>query len=261
MSRSQAHWSDRTAARPRRRRGSMADRVYDALKEDIFEFRLIPGDKFSETDVANRLGASRTPVREALYRLQREGYVEVLFRSGWLVKPFDFEQVEELYDLRITLERAAMHKICRLPEPPAILAQLNAIWHPDHPSERAVGSTVRALDESFHCGLVAAAGNREMTAIHREITERLRVIRRLDFTRPDRIDATYREHGEILKALADNNPGEAAEKLTAHIRNSQSAVREITMERIREAAGQTPGLPGTHQVIEDAETRDVGSRS
>ncbi|BES70001.1 GntR family transcriptional regulator [Marinobacter nanhaiticus D15-8W] len=223
-------------ARNPRRKASVADTVYEALKDDIFEFRLIPGDKFSEGDVAARLAASRTPVREALYRLQREGYVEVLFRSGWQVKPFDFQQVEELYDLRVTLERAAMHKICRLASPPPVLRQLNALWRPDHPSERAIGSTARALDESFHCELVAAAGNREMARIHREITERLRIIRRLDFTRADRVDATYEEHAEILDALANNNPAEAAAKLTAHIRSSQMAVSEITMEKIREAA-------------------------
>lgn len=226
---------DKPARNPRRK-ASVADKVYEALKDDIFEFRLIPGDKFSEGDVAARLSASRTPVREALYRLQREGYVEVLFRSGWQVKPFDFQQVEELYDLRITLERAAMHKICRLDSPPSVLRQLNAIWRPDHPSERAIGSTARALDESFHCDLVAAAGNREMTRIHQEITERLRIIRRLDFTRADRVDATYNEHAAILDALAHNNPAEAAAKLTAHIRGSQLAVSEITMEKIREAA-------------------------
>ncbi len=219
-----------------KRKASMADRVYEALKDDIFEFRLIPGDKFSEGDVGARLDASRTPVREALYRLQREGYVDVLFRSGWQVKPFDFQQVEELYDLRITLERAAMHKICAMPEEPQTLRTLIAIWNPDHPSERAVGSTVRALDESFHCDLVAAAGNREMTRIHREITDRLRIIRRLDFTRDDRVDATYVEHAQILEALRTGHAAEAADRLTMHIRTSQKAVREITMERIKEAA-------------------------
>jgi len=219
-----------------KRKVSVANRVYEALKEDIFEFRLIPGDKFSEGDVGARLNASRTPVREALYRLQREGYVDVLFRSGWQVKPFDFQQVEELYDLRITLERAAMHKICALPEEPQTLRTLIAIWNPDHPSERAVGSTVRALDESFHCDLVAAAGNREMTRIHREITDRLRIIRRLDFTRDDRVDATYLEHAQILDALRSGHASDAADQLTRHIRSSQQAVREITMERIKEAA-------------------------
>jgi DNA-binding GntR family transcriptional regulator len=219
-----------------RRKESVADRVYEALKEDIFEFRLIPGDRFSEGDVGTRLNASRTPVREALYRLQREGHVEVLFRSGWQVKPFDFQQVEELYDLRITLERAAVHKICGLDEEPAALRTLTALWNPDHPSERAVGSTVRMLDESFHCDLVAAAGNREMTRIHREITDRLRVVRRLDFSRDERVDATYVEHAAILEALRNGQASEAADRLTRHIRASQKAVRAITMERIREAA-------------------------
>jgi DNA-binding GntR family transcriptional regulator len=233
-----------------KRKQSMADRVYEALKDDIFEFRLIPGDKFSEGDVGARLNASRTPVREALYRLQREGYVDVLFRSGWQVTPFDSEQVEELYDLRITLERAAMHKICQLPEIPRAVRALTAIWNPDHPSERAVGSTVRALDESFHRDLVAAAGNREMARIHQEITDRLRIIRRLDFTRDDRINATYREHADILEAIRAGHAVDAADRLTRHIRVSQKAVREITMEKIREAAeaqqaasGNTPENP------------------
>jgi DNA-binding GntR family transcriptional regulator len=150
--------------------------------------------------------------------------------------------VEELYDLRITLERAAMHKICQLPDIPQTVKTLTAIWNPDHPSERAVGSTVRALDESFHCDLVAAAGNREMTRIHREITDRLRIIRRLDFTREERVNATYREHAEILEAIRSGQATAAADRLTNHIRISQEAVREITMERIREAAASITDL-------------------
>ncbi|MBW4934211.1 GntR family transcriptional regulator [Marinobacter sp. F4206] len=223
---------------PSRRKASMSDQVYDSLKTDIFEFRLLPGDKFSEGDIATRLRASRTPVREALYRLQREGYVEVMFRSGWQVKPLDSELIEELYDLRITLEKAAIDKLCAQAEQPQVLRALTAIWNPDHPSERAVGSTLRALDESFHCDLVAAAGNREMTRIHQEITDRLRIIRRLDFTREDRMNDTYAEHAAILEALRNDRPQAAKERLSQHIRSSQRAVREITMERIREAAAE-----------------------
>src|SRR5690554_3840628 len=107
-----------------KRKTSMAHRLYEALKYDIFEFRLIPGDKFSEGDVGARLNASRTPVREAVYPLHREGYVEVVFRSGWQEKPFESQLVEELYDLRITPERAATHKICVLPEEPQALRTL-----------------------------------------------------------------------------------------------------------------------------------------
>ena len=86
---------------------SRADEVYAQLKRDVAEFNLVPGDRFTENELSERLGVSRTPVRQALFRLQQEGYVEVLFRSGWRVLPFDFEQFEQLYDLRMVLETTA----------------------------------------------------------------------------------------------------------------------------------------------------------
>ena len=95
--------------RGRERPENLAERIYGQLKDDIFEFRLLPGDRFSEGEVAERMAASRTPVRQALYRLEREGYLEVYFRSGWQVKPFDFAHFEELYDVRIVLELSLIH--------------------------------------------------------------------------------------------------------------------------------------------------------
>jgi len=89
-----------------------ADEVYAQLKRDVAEFRLVPGDRFTENEISERLGVSRTPVRQALFRMQQEGYVEVLFRSGWRVLPFDFDQFEQLYDLRMVLETTAAHRLC-----------------------------------------------------------------------------------------------------------------------------------------------------
>ena len=91
---------------------SRADEVYEQLKRDVGEFKLVPGDRFTENEISERLGVSRTPVRQALFRMQQEGYVEVLFRSGWRVLPFDFEQFEQLYDLRMVLETTAAHRLC-----------------------------------------------------------------------------------------------------------------------------------------------------
>ena len=91
---------------------SRADHVYAQLKRDVADFKLIPGDRFSENELCDRLGVSRTPVRQALFRLQQEGYVEVLFRSGWQVRPFDFVRFEQLYDLRMVLETTAVHRLC-----------------------------------------------------------------------------------------------------------------------------------------------------
>ena len=91
---------------------SRADEVYEQLKRDVADFNLVPGDRFTENEISERLGVSRTPVRQALFRLQQEGYVEVLFRSGWRVLPFDFDQFEQLYDLRMVLETTAVHRLC-----------------------------------------------------------------------------------------------------------------------------------------------------
>jgi DNA-binding GntR family transcriptional regulator len=91
---------------------SRATDVYTQLERDIAEFRLLPGDRFTEAEISGRLGVSRTPVRQALFKLQQEGYVEVLFRNGWRVLPFDFNQFEDLYDLRMVLETTAAHRLC-----------------------------------------------------------------------------------------------------------------------------------------------------
>ncbi|HMC14082.1 MAG TPA: GntR family transcriptional regulator, partial [Albitalea sp.] len=89
-----------------------AESAYRRIKAAIFDFVLLPGEGFTESDIAERLGMSRTPVREALFRLELEGYVQVAFRSGWSVSPFDFRKLEELYDLRIVLECTAVDRLC-----------------------------------------------------------------------------------------------------------------------------------------------------
>ena len=88
------------------------------------------------------------------------------------------------------------------------------------------------LREQFHCALVAAAGNAEMARVHRDVTERIRIIRRLDFTKQVRIDATYEEHGKIFKAVQRKRGDQAAMLLRAHIETSQAEVRKITLHQV-----------------------------
>ncbi len=213
---------------------SRAELVYAQLKQDVADFKLVPGDRFTENEISERLGVSRTPVREALQRLQQEGYVEVLFRNGWRVLPFDFEQFEQLYDLRMVLETTAVQRICadgdRVDRD--LLAQLAAIWLVPATERSSDIKQVAQWDEDFHCSLVAAAGNAEMTRVHRDVTERIRIIRRLDFTQQARIDATYEEHGKILRAIQRKRADAAALLLRTHIQTSQTEVRKITLHQV-----------------------------
>jgi DNA-binding GntR family transcriptional regulator len=224
-------------AKPKAARGnpaSLADQAYAQLKTSIYDFQLLPGDRFSESEIGDRLQMSRTPVREALFRLQREGYVEVLFRSGWQVRPFDFQQFEQLYDVRIMLEIAAVSKLCGMLDVP-LLDGLKRIWL-IRPEDRLTdGPGISALDERFHEQLVEATGNLEMARIHHDITERIRIIRRLDFTKELRIDATYTEHAKILRAIIERHTAEAVLMLTSHIESSKAEVRKITLHMLYEA--------------------------
>ncbi len=101
--------------------------AYRRIKAAIFDFVLLPGEGFTESDMAERLGMSRTPVREALFRLELEAYVKVAFRSGWSVAPFDFRKLEDLYDLRVVLECSAIDRLCAA-DPMPDLSELKAVW-------------------------------------------------------------------------------------------------------------------------------------
>lgn len=216
---------------------NLADTVYDQLKSELFEFHLLPGDRFTEAEIASRTGASRTPVREALFRLEREGFLRVSSRSGWEVLPLDFKQLAALYEVRMLLEQASVRRMKTLTpqELNATLVPLEAIWQV-HLSARSIDATeVSIWDEAFHCSLVTASKNTEFVRIHQEVTERLRIVRRLDFTQSSRITATYKDHCAILVSLRQREFETVAEQLATHIEASQAQTQQITLLRLQNA--------------------------
>ena len=214
-----------------KRSSKLAAPVYERLKADIFEFRLMPGTRFSENEVARRARVSRTPVREALFRLEREGYLEVHPKSGWSVRALDFEALDHLYDARVVIECAAVQRLCA-GNPRAALAGLEKVWLVAPRNRLSDGARVARLDEEFHTTLVAAAGNPELARIHHTITERIRIVRRLDFTHPERVVYTYLEHGQILRAILARRSARAVALLRAHIESSKAEVRKISLHRL-----------------------------
>ena len=214
--------------------GQRADHAYERIKADIFEFRLLPGDRFSEPEIALRLGVSRTPVREALLRLAREGYVTVAPRSGWQVRPLDFKTFDDLYDVRVILETAAIRKLCEMTPQPALDA-LRTAWLAPRSQWLMDAGTVARLDEAFHATLVAATGNAELARLHSDVSERIRIIRRLDFLKPDRIRVTYQEHAQILRHVLRRQADSASLLLRSHVTASKAEVRKITLHMLYEA--------------------------
>ncbi|WP_034294653.1 GntR family transcriptional regulator [Herbaspirillum sp. RV1423] len=225
------------AAEPVRRPAvRLAEAVYEKLRDDIFAFRLLPGDRFAENDVAERLQVSRTPVREALMRLQSEGLVRGYFRNGWEVVPIDLSRFAALYDLREMIELHAVRRICESPQAgparEALLAQSAAVWRVAPAQRLKDGLAVAVLDEGFHLALVAAAGNPETDAVYRQVTEHIRIMRRLDFAYGDCIADTYNEHVAILDAIAAGDTARAGALTERHIKDSHAVVQQITIDRL-----------------------------
>lgn len=222
-------------------RSNLAEQAYTQLKEMIHDFQLLPGDRFSENEMGTRLGVSRTPVREALFRLRNEGFLDVESKTGWFVKPIEFDKLDQLYDLRVLLELASVARLCARETDPPELEALKAAWLVPAGERLTDMRAVGALDEAFHATLVRAAGNAEVAKVHWDVTERIRIVRRLDFTREDRIDATYVEHGKILRAVLQRKLDQAQLLLKSHIEQSKVEVRKITLGTLHEARQRVRG--------------------
>jgi len=223
-----------------------AQKIYQQLKSDIFDFRLPPGQRFSESDIARRTGVSRTPVREALHKLEKEGYLQVASRSGWNVRPFDFQFFENLYDVRVILELAAVRQLCDR-EAVVDLRELKDAWLVPTARRLRDMKRVAQLDERFHEALVEAAGNPELSRLHRGVTERIRIIRRLDFTQERRIQCTYDEHAQILRHLLARRRNQVEILLRAHIESSKAEVRKITLHMLHQARSSLERAPAARR--------------
>jgi len=213
---------------------TLAEQAYAQIKRLIFDFGLMPGDRFSESELAERVAVSRTPLRQALQRLEREGFLQVFPKLGWQVAPLDFDTFDELYDLRVLIECHAAAYLCEAEQRPQ-LTELATTWLVPTEERLTEVAAVGAADEAFHSLLVQGSANREMLRVHGEITERIRIIRRLDFTKPARIEVTYDEHARILRAITRRRAEEACRLLRAHIEQSKLEVRHITLDMLYRA--------------------------
>ncbi|AEG92518.1 GntR family transcriptional regulator [Ramlibacter tataouinensis] len=196
----------------RRERGSG---VLNTLREMAISYQLKPGEKLSEIELAQRLGVSRTPVREALTRLVNDGFLQPSSR-GFIRRPLDVQETLELYETRVAIEAACLGMaIARatdeeIAEAMAYLEQSQAV-PADTPVERLV-----ELDEGFHLRIADMARNAELRRILLNLNERIRFIRWIDMEKVGR-DSTQREHQAILQALKARDAAASERVLREHI--------------------------------------------
>jgi DNA-binding GntR family transcriptional regulator len=195
-----------------------AEEVHRELRAALLAGAFPYGQRLVEEQLAERFATSRTPVREALRRLEGDGHV-VRDRSGG-VRPNAprVSAMRELYAVRTVLEDLAVRTA-----DPAALDALYEEWL-ELRDERDETPDFVYADEAFHEALAHASGNRATERYLRDINERIRLIRIHDFTTADRIGATVEEHLEILDALRAGRNDAAAALMRVHIERSAEVV-------------------------------------
>ena len=223
---------------------SQAERVYMALRERLLRGDLPVGRRLVEQQLAAEFQTSRTPVREALRRLEGDGHIVRDPGGGVCPSPPSVKSMRELYEVRVAIEELVARRAASAGDRGRIEAidqewrALLAAWQDARSLPR--GPDFVHADEGFHRQLAAASGNDVAEALLGDLNDRIRVLRIYDFTTDDRIGATITEHLEIVACILARDADAAAAFMRAHVQRSALVVRE----RVGAALARMFELPG-----------------
>jgi DNA-binding GntR family transcriptional regulator len=207
---------------------ALVDRVYDEIREAIREGSLKPGERLVERDLAERLGVSRTPVREAFRLLQAHGLASVLDGRGLVVRSLDPSEVAELYFAWESLEGLAARTAAQYATDLEIesIQQVHAQW-----DISGAPRTLGRINNRFHASIHVATHNRFLMRALRSIDDCVTLLGLTTYTIPGRGKEVAAEHGAIVTAIAarDQNAAEAAAR--RHIRRAGQLRMALTAER------------------------------
>jgi DNA-binding GntR family transcriptional regulator len=217
-----------TSRTPQRR--SHADTVYDALKKDILSGALSPGVILREEELARRHHVSRTPVREALSRLEAEGLAARHGGSGLLVSELGTDEIIDLYVLREVLEGLAA-RLCASRRTEIDLARLEAA---NQQAQRAVaaGDVTRAakLNADFHFLIWRIAGNRPLSQAINGVHQSVQRFAQNTLAYPGRLEQSVAEHEQLLEAIRERDDVRAEQLAIDHVRQVRNIRIALSLE-------------------------------
>lgn len=216
-------------------------RIYEALRAELLTTSISPFHRFTEENVAERFGVSRTPVRDALARLEVDGLL--IKRDGALFRYTPtLTEFTELYELRVLLETRGLDRAIEDPtvrHDRSALEVEQALWQERAEARIAPDPGFVMADEGFHMALLGAAGNSELTTALERVNRRIRPVRMHDYLTQDRVDATIGEHLEIFESVLSGRLREARDRLRKHVGQSQSIV-EARAARAMQLSNMAP---------------------
>ena len=204
---------------------SLSQSAYNQIKDAICQGQIAPGDILSESQLASQLSMSRTPVREALRTLAREGFVAIRNGIGASVKPLSSKDMEDLYEVRCLLEMQAIKtSIYRIPDAEinALEQRFQAICDACERGEHPGQGEVSNLDWELHSLLVKHCTNKYIKEIVASNNSNLRRYQSLSVDALGDVHESARQHLEILRVLRTRDLRQLSETLRTHLLWSES---------------------------------------
>lgn len=195
---------------------SQGEAAYAQLLAAIREGEFAPGDRLRETDVADRLSLSRTPVREALRRLEADGIVEHRPRLGAVIRRLSHAELVELYEMRIVLERTAAEMAAKH----AAAAEIDALRDLNSAIANSAPAEAAALNQDFHRGIYLATRNRFLLGSARALNNALMLMGPTTLADQERIQVVTAQHDDILTAIAAGDVAAAGVAAEVHLQTS-----------------------------------------
>jgi DNA-binding GntR family transcriptional regulator len=194
-----------------------ADRVYAHVKQGVLDRRYEGGTLLTEGELAEAAGVSRTPVREALLRLEAEGLIRLYPKKGALVLPVSAQEIADVVETRLMVEEHAARKA--VPAPAGLVERLAELLEKQK-AQAAAGDYAGAAvtDRCFHAEIVRSGGNEILSRLYDQLRDRqLRMGVAVMQSHPDRVAKTLSEHAELLEALRSGDAEAAVAVVGRHV--------------------------------------------
>ncbi|MCU9614926.1 GntR family transcriptional regulator [Caldibacillus lycopersici] len=206
------------------------DFVVNKLREVIISGYFRPGESLSEREIAEMLGVSRTPVREAFQRLKLEGIVAYTPKKGMMIPTFDTEQLKQIYSVREHIEGCAARLLAEKADKQTIIAamreNIELASTADDPKKQAV------INGNFHQLMAEGTENQYLINIYQTLRSNISLIRSTSLSYSNRVKTNLKEHIHICDAIESGDVNLAEQVTRSHIRNSMtSAFSLLELER------------------------------
>ena len=213
---------------------SLKELAYDALKKMILSGKLERGKLYTEMKMAQQLGVSRTPVREALLELSSEGMVEFLPNRGIMIKEITIQQVKEVFEIRQIIEGYVAQSVAKRLSPLDVKELDRIITSQEEQTEREDHESFFAFDSEFHLFLVSRMENKRLESILRNLRDQIHLMGYYALEKKGRIQQVLVEHIDILKALKEGNAKKAERAMSRHLKKTESIILAMIRDQDRD---------------------------